>query len=71
MGILILGFFFIPIKTQWVEDKYIYGGYFCYTKDGSCIYTGGHKTLEFLTAFELLKYKIWEDKTQQKEAHKR
>lgn len=53
----------IPIKEVWLDDSVIYGDYFCYTYDGSCVSTGGHATAETLTIYELIKYNgFWRDK---------
>ena len=51
--------FTVPVEEKFVNDDYIYGGYFCHTFDGSCVSTSGHSTMEELTLFEKWKYERW------------
>jgi hypothetical protein len=53
--IFIIMFFFIPVITIMVPDRLIYGDYFCYTSNGSCLSTAGHSTEIDLTIFQYLK----------------
>jgi len=59
--ILIIFSFIVPIKEVWLSDEVIYGDYFCYTPDNSCISTEGQYTQEKLTFYELIKYKGYYD----------
>lgn len=60
--VILLGFT-IPIKKVFLDDSVIYGDYFCFTFDGSCVSTEGHATSETLTIYELVKYKgYWKEK---------